>query len=109
MGPWVPLVAVLAVYLLAGLHISLRGAEDDPRSGYVAFGLSLLAAGAAIRFRRQPRAMAAVCIALIVLSVALAALALATWVIPFGLGFGILMALNLVYLSLAAWLFRQRA
>lgn len=109
MGPWAPFLVLLIFYLLMGLDISLGGSQDDPRYGYFFLSLFAVTALAAVRWRRQPRAMAMFCLVLIVLQVGLAAMALISSALDFGLPFIAIAGLLFGTLGMSAILFWRRS
>lgn len=109
MGPWAPILVLLIFYLIMGLDISLGGAQDDPRHGYVSLSLFAVLAVAAVRWRRQPLAMAMVCLVLIVLQAGLAAMALISSAVDFGLPFIAIAGIVFGTLGMSAVLFWRRS
>lgn len=109
LGPWVPIIALLAFYLVAGLDISLGGAEDDPRFGYLFLGLFAVTAIGSMVWGRRPRKMAVFCLALMVLKAGLSVLALTLSVLDFTLAFMVILAAVLGLLGLAGCMFWRRS
>lgn len=109
MGPWASMLVVMILHLLMGLDISLGGSEDDPRFGYISLGLFAVTAAGSFRWRNQNGVMAKFCIALILLHVGLAALALATGAVNFGLPFVAIVGVVVGALAISAAIFRRRA
>lgn len=107
--PWAPILVLLIFYLIMGLDISLGGADDNPRYGYLLLGLFVATALGAFRWRRQPRAMAMFCLVLIVLHAGLAVTALLSSALSFGLPFIVIGGIVFGTLGLSAILFWRRS
>lgn len=109
LGPWVPVIAVLVLFLVAGLDISFGGASDDARFGYVFLALFALTAAGALVWGRRPRAMALLCFALLIVHVGLAVAALSRPEVDLGAPFIIIAGSVLGAFGLAAAMFWRRS
>lgn len=109
LGLWVPIIALLVFYLVAGLDISLGGAQDDPRFGYLFLGLFAVTSLGAMLWGRRSRRMALFCITLLVVQAGLAVVALTLSVLAFTLAFMVILGAMLGLLGVAAGMFWRRA